>query len=115
MDMDTKLSSSPAITITLQNTPFENVKEPKFHPCFKQYLCNSSLIAVIFSKRGKKTKSKALQHKDILHPRSLDWYCSTKAKRSHKTRQGATSEGKSGKCLRTQHMSCIPGVCARKH
>lgn len=60
MDMDIKLSSSPAITDILQSTPFENVKEPTFHPCFKQYsdLCSSSLIAVICSKCRKKTKKK---------------------------------------------------------
>lgn len=62
MDMDIKLSSSPAITDILQSTPFENVKEPTFHPCFKQYsdLCSSSLIAVICSKCRKKTKKKKL-------------------------------------------------------
>lgn len=61
MDMDIKLSLSPAITAILQNTPFENVKEPQFHQCFKQYskLCSSSLIAVICSKRRKKTKKKS--------------------------------------------------------
>lgn len=57
MDMDRRLSSSPAITNILQNKQFENVKDPEFHLCFKQYseLCNSSLIAIICSKPRKKT------------------------------------------------------------
>lgn len=113
MDMDIKLSLSPAITDILQNTPFENVKEPQFHQCFKQYskLCSSSLIAVICSKRRKKTKKKALQHKDILHPRSLDWYCFTKSKRSLKTRQGVTPEGKLGKSLSTTQHTSLHSWC----
>lgn len=56
MDMDTKRSSSPAITNILQKKPFENVKEPKFHWCFKQYSDLCSLISIICSKHRQKTK-----------------------------------------------------------
>lgn len=84
MNMDTKLSLSPAMTNILQNKPPEHVREPKFHPCFKQYsdLCNSSLIVPTcsFVQSTEKNKKNPLQHKELLHLRSLDWYCFTKTK-----------------------------------
>lgn len=56
MDMDTKRSSSPAITKTLQNKSFGDVEGPEFHPCLKQYSELCTLTAIICSKHRQKTK-----------------------------------------------------------